>query len=137
MTRGMTSAPPIRPWVNIRPARSEDRERMKSSALRFITLWGIPRMEPHPVTDIEDHITALRHPYADPEDRRAGRELARRWRRIVRRALREPMAHGIQRGWIGYDPVDDPLTPADRAANVTRTRMELRMSSMKNRERIF
>lgn len=135
--RGMVSGPPIRPWKSLRPARSADYERLRSAAHRFIMRWGIPRMETTPEADIEDHIAALRHPYADPEDRRAGRELARRWRRIVRRALREPMAHGIQRGWIGYDPVDDPLTPPDRSANATRTRMEPQLSRMKNRERIF
>lgn len=136
----MLPRPSEREWTSIRPARSDDRARMRASALRFLTRWGIPRMEDDPVDDVNDHIAALRHPYADPEDRRAGRELARRWRRVVRRALHEPMAHGILRGWIGYAPTEDPLTPPNRTGNLTRTRMEPQKnnpSRMKNAERIF
>lgn len=124
MTR-LASGPPARPWVSERPATPQDHARLRQRALSFTKRWDVARFSLDPIEDVEGYIAALRHPYADPEERREGRELARRWRRIVRRALRSTTAHGIQDGWVGHVPDNDPLTPPDRGGNLTRTRHRL------------
>ena len=125
MSGTLTSGPPARPWARERPATELDQRRLKNRALRFTKRWDVARFSLDPIEDVETYIAALRHPYADPEERREGRELARRWRRIVRRALHSTTAHGIQDGWVGHVPDNDPLTPPNRGGNLTRTRHSL------------
>ncbi len=89
-------------WSTIRRATIEDEERLNRAAVAFaerhdLRVWDADTAE----ATINNAITPNYD--SDEIERMECKRLGRYWLACVRRALREPTADGIARGYVGRD----------------------------------
>lgn len=96
------------PWMILRPATDDDHRALRHRARLFLYRHNLARADERPddYVDLVEHITSSEDAI-DANGRHLDRAdltyLHRLWRGIASRALRDPRATGIARGYVGYE----------------------------------
>ena len=93
-------------WMILRPATDDDRRALQHRARLFLYRHDLSFAPEDDYVDLVEHITSDEHAinaYGRHLDRADLTYLRRLWRGVASRALRDPRATGIARGYVGYE----------------------------------